>query len=222
MAEIAQQRLGAAPGPAAGSGSPPGAGSDGAPARVGTRPRPPRTIVPLAGLPVVGVVVIALVTAIAGNWLWALDFFHVVGGGLWTGVDLFVGLVIGPILGRLSIPARVEFAARFMPKMLLIMPTLVLMTLASGWQLARHLGVLEVGYPQRWWLVASFIVVGVMTVIALGFLEPANLAVLFELRKDAPDGALIGKLMRRFAYTAGITGVLQVATLVIMTRIATW
>jgi hypothetical protein len=214
MAEIAQRRPGVAPGPAADSaGAPPGAGA---------RPRPPRTIVPLAGLPVVGVVVIALVTAIAGNWLWALDFFHIVGGGLWTGIDLFVGLVIGPILGRLSIPARAEFAARFMPKMLLIMPTLVLMTLASGWQLARHLGVLEVGYPQHWWLIASFIVVGVMTVIALGFLEPANLAVLFELRKDEPDGVLIGKLMRRFAYTAGITGIMQVATLVIMTRIATW
>jgi hypothetical protein len=211
VAEITRQLAGAPAGPAA--DTPPG----GAP-----RPRPPRTIVPVAGLPIVGVVVIALVVAIAGNWLWALDFFHIAGGGLWTGIDLFVGLVIGPILGRLSIPARVEFAARFMPKMLLIMPTLVLMTLASGWQLARHLGLLEVGYPQHWWLTASFIVVGVMTVIALGFLEPANLAVLFELRKDVPDGALVGKLMRRFAYAAGITGVLQVATLVIMTRIATW
>jgi hypothetical protein len=178
--------------------------------------------VPLAGLPVVGATLILLVFAIAGNWLWALDFFHVAGGGLWTGLDLFVGLVIGPILGRLSAGARVEFATRFMPKMLLIMPTLVVVTLASGWQLARHLGVLDVGYPQHWWLTASFIVVGVMTVIALGFLEPANLAVLFELRKDAPDGALIGKLMRRFAYTAGIIGLMQVATLVIMTRIATW
>ncbi|HEY6276463.1 MAG TPA: hypothetical protein VIX86_09020 [Streptosporangiaceae bacterium] len=212
MAEITQQRAGAPAGPA-GAGAPPGAGP---------LPRPPRTIVPVAGLPIVGVIVIALVTAIAGNWLWALDFFHIVGGGLWTGIDLFVGLVIGPILGRLSIPARVEFAARFMPKMLLIMPTLVLMTLASGWQLARHIGLLDVAYPRHWWLTASFIVVGVMTVIALGFLEPANLAVLFELRKDAPDGALIGKLMRRFTYTAGITGILQVATLIIMTRIATW
>jgi hypothetical protein len=187
-----------------------------------TRPLPPASIVPLAGLPVVGAVLVLLIVAIAGNWLWALDFFHIVGGGLWTGIDLFVGLIIGPILGRLSIPARVEFAARFMPKMLLIMPTLVIMTLASGFQLARHLGLLDVAYPRHWWLTASFIVVGVMTVIALGFLEPANLAVLFELRKPQPDGALVGKLMRRFAYTAGITGIMQVATLVIMTRIATW
>ena len=183
---------------------------------------PPRTIVPLAGLPVVAVVLVFLVVAIAGNWLWAIDFFHVVGGGLWTAIDLFVGLIIGPILGRLSIPARVEFATRFMPKMVLLMPTLVIATLASGWQLARHLGFLTIAYPQHWWLTASYIVVGVMTVIALGLLEPANIAVLFELRKPQPDGALVSRLMRRFAYTAGITGLMQVATLIIMTRIATW
>ncbi len=184
-------------------------------------PRPPASIVPLWGLPIVAAVLIAEVVAIAGNWLWALDFFHVVGGGLWTGIDLFVGLVIGPIIGRLSVQARVEFSARFMPKMLLIMPTLVTMTLASGWQLARHLQYLNPSYPRHDWVVASFIVVGVMAVIALGVLEPANLAVLFELRKPKPNGMLIGKLMRRFAYTAGITGVMQLATLVIMTRLAT-
>lgn len=184
--------------------------------------RPTVQIVPVRGLPIVIAVIALLVVAIAGNWLWALDFFHVAGGALWTGIDLFVGLVIGPILGRLSIQARMEFSSKFMPMMLLIMPTLVTVTLASGWQLARHLGDLTVGYPNHWWLVASFIVVGVMAVIALGVLEPANLAVLFELKKPQPNGELIGKLMRRFVYTAGITGLMQVGTLVIMTRIATW
>ena len=183
-------------------------------------PRPPSTIVPLVGLPIVAVIITAEIVAIAGNWLWGLNFFHVVGGGLWTAIDLFVGLIVGPIIGRLSVQARIEFTARFMPKMMLIMPTLVTMTLASGWQLARHLDYLDTSYPHHAWLVASFIVVGIMTVIALGFLEPANLAVLFELRKPKPDGALIGKLMRRFTYTAGITGLLQVAILVIMTRVA--
>ncbi|HET9014469.1 MAG TPA: hypothetical protein VFN57_02660 [Thermomicrobiaceae bacterium] len=179
-------------------------------------------IVPLAGLPIVGAALAGLIVAIVGDWLWALNFVHVVAGGLWTGIDLFVGLVIGPILGRLSIPARTEFTVRFMPKMLLIMPTLVTLTLASGWQLSRNLGYLSLAYPQHWWITASYIVVGVMTVIALGLLEPANLAVLFELKKPHPDGAVIGRLMRRFVYTAGVTGVMQLAILVIMTRIATW
>ena len=180
------------------------------------------TIVPMRALPLVAAALAFLVTAIVGNWFWALDFLHVAGGGLWTGVDLFVGLVIGPILGRMSIPARTEFATKFMPKMLVIMPTLVIITLASGLQLARLMGNLAVPYPSHWWLVASFIVVGLMAVIAIGFLEPANLAVLFELKKPSPNGQIIGRLMRRFIYTAGITGVLQVATLIIMTRIATW
>ncbi|HZU11722.1 MAG TPA: hypothetical protein VFB58_02695 [Chloroflexota bacterium] len=185
---------------------------------------PPRDfqIVPVKGIPIVVAILAGLVVAIAGNWQWALDFCHVVAGGLWTGIDLFVGLVIGPILGSLPVPARVEFSKRFMPKMLLIMPTLVIVTLASGWQLARRIGDLAVAYPQHWWLTASFIVVGIMSVIALGILEPANLAVLFELKKPHPNGELVGRLMRRFVYTAGITGLMQIATLIIMTRIATW
>jgi hypothetical protein len=178
-------------------------------------------IVPLRGLPVVAVVVAALIATIASNTLWAIDFFHVVAGGMWTALDLFLGFVIGPILGRLSIPARTEFTTRFMPKMLLIMPTLVICTLAAGWQLARHIGDLNVSYSHHGWIVASFIVVAVMAVIALGVLEPANVAVLFELKKPQPNGVIIGRLMRRFIFTAGITGAMQVATLVIMTRLAT-
>jgi hypothetical protein len=183
--------------------------------------RPQIQVVPLKGLPVVAVVVGLVIAAIAGNWTWALTFCHVAGGGLWTAIDLFVGLVVGPILGRLSIPARAEFTARFMPKMVLLMPTLVLMTLAAGFQLALKMGNLAASSPNHAWLVASYCVVGVMAVIALGVLEPANIAVLFEMRKARPDGEVIGTLMRRFIYTAGITGVMQVATLIIMTRVAT-
>lgn len=183
--------------------------------------KPAVEIIPLRGLPIVAAVLVALLVAILANSGWALMFFHVAGGGLWTGVDLFVGLVIGPILGRLPAEARIEFSKRFMPKMMLIMPTLVTVTLASGWQVARHYGFLAWPYPMHWWLTASFIVVGVMAVIALGLLEPANLAVLFELNKPKPNGQLIGKLMRRFLYTAGISGVMQLATLIIMTRLGT-
>ena len=163
---------------------------------------------------------VGLIVAIATNSLWALDFYHVVGGGLWTALDLFLGLVLGPIIGTMSIPSRIEFSSRLMPKLLLIMPTLVTMTLGSGFQLARHLGNLAPTYANHDWLVASYIVVGVMAVIALGLLEPANVAVLFEMRKPKPNPARIGRLMKVFIYTAGVTGLMQIATLVIMTKLA--
>jgi hypothetical protein len=176
-------------------------------------------IVPRRGLPIVVLVLGGVVVAIARDARWGLVFCHVVGGGLWTAIDLFVGFVVGPIIGSMSIPARVEFSKRFMPKMLLLMPTIVTMTLAAGFQLARQDGFLDTSNPRHAWVVTSFCVVGVMAVIALAYLEPANVAVLFELRKPEPDGRVIEKLMRRFVYTAAVTGVMQVATLVIMTRL---
>jgi hypothetical protein len=182
--------------------------------------QPAFEIVPRKGLPLVALVLVGVVIAIARNAEWGLTFCHVVGGGLWTGIDLFVGFVVGPVTRGLSIPARIEFTKRFMPKMLLVMPTVVTMTLAAGFQLARLQGNLDTSAPNHAWVVASFCVVGVMATVALAYLSPANVAVLFELRKPQPDPRVVQKLMTRFIYAAGITGVMQVATLFIMTRLA--
>ena len=187
-------------------------------------PAPPARkiqIVPLAGLPVVAVLIGFVIYAIASNKFWPLMLCHVAGGALWTSIDLFVGLAIGPIIGGMSPPARAEFSAKFMPKMVIIMPTVVTMTLATGLQIALHLGTLNLNNGARNWLVASMIVVGIMAVIALGVLEPANITVLWEMNKPNPNPEIIGRMMKRFVYTAGITGIMQIATLIIMTRVAT-
>jgi hypothetical protein len=181
--------------------------------------RPDFEVVPRKGLVFVGLALVLVIVAIAVNDEWFLMFVHVSGGAAWTIIDLFLGLVLGPILGRMSIPARVEFTTKLMPKVLLIMPTVVMMTLAAGWQLATKLGTVLTSYPQHGWVVASFIVVGVMSVLALGLLEPANIAVLIELKKPRPNPAVIERLMKRFIYCAGILGAMQVATLVIMTKL---
>jgi hypothetical protein len=198
--------------------APSGVGSD---AHAPSMERPDFQIVPRAGLPIVAVVLVLLIVGIAVNKLWPLMFLHVVGGASWTIIDLFLGFVLGPIIGRLPIPARVEFTTRLMPKMVLIMPTVVTVTLAAGWQLATKLGNTQTSYPLHGWIVASYIVVGIMAVIALGLLEPANVAVLVEMKKPQPNPEVIERLMKRFIYTAGATGTMQVATFVIMTKLAT-
>ncbi len=177
-------------------------------------------IVPLKGLPIVAVIMGLLIAAIAANKLWPLEFFHVAGGAAWTIIDLFLGLVLGPIMGKMSVPARIEFTTKLMPKMVLIMPTVVTATLAAGWQLATYLGTNITSNPLHGWVVASMIVVGVMAILALGLLEPANVAVLFELKKPRPNPAVIERLMKRFMYSAGILGAMQIATLIIMTKLA--
>ena len=177
-------------------------------------------IVPRAGLAIAAVVLVALIVAIAVNSLWPLTFFHVAFGAAWTIIDLFLGFVLGPIMGQMPVPARIQFTTRLMPKMVVIMPVVVTATLAAGWQLGVHEGTVLTSYPQHGWVVASFIVVGVMSVLALGLLEPANIAVLFELKKPRPNPHVIEQLMKRFIYCAGVLGAMQVATLVIMTKLA--
>jgi hypothetical protein len=180
----------------------------------------PFEIVPRKGLPIVGVLLALLIAGILSNKLWPVEFLHVVFGSAWTIIDLFLGLILGPILGTMSIPSRIELTKRLMPKMVLIMPTVVTISLAAGWALGRHLGTVQSSYVNHGWVVASYIIVGCMAVIALGLLEPANIAVLYELKKPRPNPTVIERLMKRFLYTAGVLGMMQVATFVIMTKIA--
>jgi hypothetical protein len=181
---------------------------------------PEFNVVPPIGLALASAALVFSIVAIAVNSRWPLEFLHVGGGAAWTIVDLFMGLIIGPILGRLSVPARIEITTRLIPKMVVIMPTVVMMTLAGGWQLSSKLGTNLTSYPQHGWVVASMIVVGVMAVLALGLLEPANIAVLIELKKPRPRPEVIERLMKRFIYCSGILGLMQVGTLVIMTKLA--
>ena len=177
-------------------------------------------VVPRVGLVLAAILVVALIVVVATGGLWALEFMHVAFGAAWTIVDLFVGLVIGPILGTLSLQSRIEFTVKFMPKMVVLLPPIVTATLVAGWELSTKLGTNLTGSPSHGWVVASMIVVGVMATIALGLLEPANIAVLLELKKPRPNPQVIERLMKRFIYSAGITGLMQIATLVIMTKIA--
>jgi hypothetical protein len=175
--------------------------------------------VPTGALGVAAAALALLLAALLSSNVWALNFVHVSAGALWTAIDLFMGFVIGPILARSEVPVRVAITKRLMPQMLVIMPTVVLITVVAGWQLASQIGVLTMPYPQRWWVVSSYVVVATMAMLAYTVLEPANITVLIELRKARPDGGLIDRMMRRFARAAGIIGLLQLAILVIMTRL---
>lgn len=49
-----------------------------------------------------------MIAAIVIGNLWLLNFIHVFSSLLWTGIDLFMGFVLGPILKRVNLPIRRE------------------------------------------------------------------------------------------------------------------
>src|SRR5882672_1143815 len=87
------------------------------------------------------VLALAVMTvAITSHERWFLNFVHVISGVMWTGIDLFMGFVMGPILRRVDLSVRREIIVRLVPKTLFLMPTLSIMTGTTGWFLAKDLG----------------------------------------------------------------------------------
>ncbi len=162
-----------------------------------------------------------LIVTIAADNQWVLNFLHVMCGVLWTGIDLFMGFVVGPILRRLPLEARRAMILRLIPKTLFLMPTLAIVTGTAGWYHARALGFLDLPWPAYGWVLASLVIVAVLTVQGLGVLLPTNLLVYLEMRKSTPDLPRIGRLMRRYVYAVAFQGVLQVAIIVVMAKFVT-
>jgi hypothetical protein len=169
----------------------------------------------------VAAALVIMVWSILAEDIWFLNYVHVMAGVLWTGIDLFMGFVIGPVMRRVDFAARRAVVARLMPRMLFIMPTLSVVTGTTGWFLAERYGYLDLAYPEFWWVVAALAITTALTIQGLGVLLPTNLRVYFEMRRDAPDGARIGALMRRYVRNVAVQGVLQIAIIVVMARFAT-
>ena len=169
----------------------------------------------------VGYALVALgvmVAAIVSHDRWFLNFVHVMCGVMWTGIDLFMGFIVGPILRRIDVAARREVIVRLVPRTLFLMPTLAIITGTSGWYLAKDLGYLDLAWPQFGWVAAALALVTLMTIQGTGYLLPTNLRVCLELRKPAPDGEKIGRMMKSFFFAVACQGTMQVVTIVIMAR----
>jgi uncharacterized membrane protein len=166
-----------------------------------------------------GLALLVMVAAIASHDRWFLNFVHVMCGVMWTGIDLFMGFVVGPILRRLPLAARREVITRLVPRTLFLMPTLAIITGTTGWFLAKDLGFTELPWPEYGWIAAALVLVALMTVVGTGYLLPTNLWVCFQLQKAVPDHEKIGRVMRNFFYAVAAQGLMQVTTIVIMARL---
>ncbi|MFB6297874.1 MAG: hypothetical protein ABEH56_05080 [Salinirussus sp.] len=87
----------------------------------------------------VSVPLLALGYAVTMGGIQELTYVHVMAGVLWTGIDLFMGLVLGPVVGSLDPEERGSFFARFTPKMTFLMPVLATVTITGGIVLASRL-----------------------------------------------------------------------------------
>jgi hypothetical protein len=179
------------------------------------------TLIRLHYLWYVAVALAVMIAAIVIGNIWFLNWVHVMCGVLWTGIDLFMGFVIGPILRSVDIPVRKAIIMRLTPVTLFLLPTLSIITGTAGWFLAVELGFTQLPWPEFGWIVAALVLVTLMAIQGIGYLLPTSLRVCFELQKPTPDGRKIGRMMSRFYYVVASQGVMQVAIIVVMARLVT-
>jgi len=158
----------------------------------------------------------ALGVAMAIGSLMLLNYVHIMTGALWTGIDLFMGFVIGPLLGSMESQQRAEVFKRLIPKMTFLMPMLSSVTIIAGIQLTKQLGMWNFDSP---WIMAALIITVVLIIQGFGFLLPNEVRIFKQLISPTPDVDKIVKLGMQNARLAGIQGLFQLAIIFVMANL---
>jgi uncharacterized membrane protein len=163
----------------------------------------------------------ALITAIVTANLLLLNYVHVFTSVLWTGTDIFMAFLLGPVLRNVSLSTRREVISWLMPKMVFYMPTVSAVTTTAGYFLALRLGFISLHPPVVYWIFAVLVIVTAMFIQGLGILLPTNLRIYFELRKDDLDMTKIQRFMKRYVKVVATQMMLQFIIIFIMANFAT-
>src|SRR5919109_2610588 len=161
--------------------------------------------------------IVALVLVLAYGNLLTLNYLHVLTGGTWTGIDLFMGIVMGRILKGLEPPARTQVIKKLVPLMLFLMPALATAAITSGINLASKMGILTFASPV---IIAAVVIVVILSVQGFGIIMPTEIRIFLELRKKEPNKDKIVKWGMRNVRLAGSQGVFQVALIFVMANLA--
>ncbi len=157
----------------------------------------------------------ALIYAMNFGSLKIINYVHIMTGVLWTGIDLFMGAIIGPVLGGMEPKDRANVFKRLIPRMTFLMPVLATVATISGIQLAQSMG-WSLTDP---WVLAALIITGILAIQGFGLLLPNEIRIFKQLLSSKPDTDRIARLAMINAKLAGLQGAFQVAIIVVMVNI---
>jgi hypothetical protein len=158
-----------------------------------------------------------LIVALSIKSLVLLEYVHVITGAVWTGFDLFMGLIMSMIFRTLEPQMRVEVAKRLTPLNFFAVPSLASVAIVAGIYLAERLGMFVLTSP---WIIAAGIVVIVLTAQGFGIFLPNSIRIFVEVSKPIPDQQRIIRLNMLNVKLAGVQAAFQIAIIFIMAHIA--
>jgi hypothetical protein len=161
-------------------------------------------------------VVLLLVVLYSGDFYY-LEYFHVITGSAWTGMDLVMGLFFAFVMRGLSNPERVEVSKRLIPTMLFFMPSIASVTVTAGLYTAMHL---RIAFSSPYFI-ATGIIVLILIVQGFALFLPNELRIYLEILRGGKD---VGKIVRLTMLNLKLSLsqlVFQIAVIVLMAHFAT-
>ncbi|MCL5794451.1 MAG: hypothetical protein M1138_06460 [Candidatus Thermoplasmatota archaeon] len=141
------------------------------------------------GLPMLFIPVVILVIIILSGSFYFLEYFHVLVGSTWTGMDLVMGVFFSYIMAGLDPRQKSEIAVRLTPTMLFFMPSIAASTITAGIYLAFAL---HFSFYNGYFIIVAVLVL-ILFVQGLGIFLPNEARVYLEIVRGSHD---IDKIVR--------------------------
>ncbi len=158
-----------------------------------------------------------LAIIIARRNFYFLEYFHVLSGSAWTGMDLVMGIFFAYIMKGLGNQDRAEVSKRLTPVMLFFMPAISTTTVTAGIYLALSL---HISFFSPYFIVVAVIAI-ILTVQGLVIFLPNEARVYLELLRGGKDVQKIVRLTMMNISISLVQLALQIAIIVFMAHFAT-
>ena len=158
---------------------------------------------------------IAFIAALIIPGILILDYVHVLFGALWTGVDVFMGLIFFIVLSGMEDKIRSDISFRLIPMLLYFIPAMSVFTPLLGFTLAMRENMFRLDYL----FIAIITISIILAVVSFAVIVPAIYGIYKGFKGNNIDESRNGELLMRIAKAASLQMVLQIVIISLMAYI---
>lgn len=169
------------------------------------------------GLPLLIIPPVLLIIVLVTNNFYFLEYFHVISGSAWTGMDLVMGLFFSFIMKGLNPLQRSEVSKRLIPVMLFFMPAISTVTITAGIYTAIAL---NISFFNIYFIIVAILALALMIQGLLIFL-PNEVRIYLEILRGGKDIEKIVRLTMFNLKLSILQLIFQIVIILFMAKFAT-
>lgn len=153
----------------------------------------------------------ATVFAIISRNILFLDYDHVLLGAIWTGVDVFFGIIFRFVFKEVSTETRLTVARRMLPATLFFLPASSILTPLAGYFLANDEKIWVIGNP-----VVDAVIAIALLVVLTGLVTIFYPSLLIAVGHKSTDDSVLKNRLSLICNGALVQAVLQIGLISLM------